>query len=309
MPDDRHPFAPPTDPSPFAHLMGWVDHPARHAVAATLPTLAQAGPDLEFDPNKTVLLYKCWSEVFAGYPDYPAQQIGDCVSFGHGHANDLLMTIEAYLGDLEIDSIRRTCTEFLYGESRKVGNMLGRFDGSYGAAAVKAMTTVGMVSYGELEEANLPLVYSGSRAKQWGRVGPPDVVESMAGRHKLAGAALLRTVEDLGAAIQNGKPCTICTGYGFNTPRDQQGFCRMRGRWGHCMFVAGYRADRPGYLVIQSWGPDQPQGPLDLDQPSFSFWVEPDDMLRIIDEGDSFALAGSPGFGKVSLPGVLTPNI
>ncbi len=297
-----HPFALPSDPNAFAHLCGVIRPPGWQRMGASLPTLAQAGPDLTVDPSKTVLLYKCFKEVFSGYPDYPAQQIGDCVSFGHGHANDALMTVEAYLKDLDVSAIHRTCTEFLYGEARKVSGDLGPFDGSYGGAAIKAMTTVGMVSYGQIAAANEPTVYAGSRAKSWGRTGPPSTVEAMAGSYKLGAGALLQSTDDGIAAIQSGHPFTICTARGFTMTRDADGFCRLSGRWGHCMHVTAYRADRPGFLIIQSWGADQPSGPLVLDQPSYSFWCTVADMAQIIAEGDSFALSGSPGFAPKALP-------
>jgi hypothetical protein len=289
-----------------AHLCGWVDHPDRHRVAASLPRLAQAGADLAADPTTNVLLYKVWELMFAGYPDYPAQQIGDCVSFGHAHGHDLLMTAEAYRGDIEVSVIHRTCTEFIYGESRKVGGMLGPFDGSYAAAAVKAMTTVGYLSYGELAEAGEATSYSGKRAKAWGWSGPPGAVEALAGRRKLGAAALVRTWDELVAAIANGYPVTVCSDQGFSMTRDQQGFCAARGRWSHCMVIGGVRFDRPGACILQSWGPDMPSGPRDLDQPSFSFWAERPTVERMLAAGDSFALSQSPGFAARSLPSELT---
>lgn len=300
-----HPAKLPTDDPAVRRLCGVIRPVGWERIGRSLLTLAQAAPDLPFDKSKTVLLYKCFKEIFSGYPEYPAQEIGDCVSFGHAHANDALMAIEAYMGDLDASAIHRTSTEFLYGEARKVSNDLGPFDGSYGGAAVKAMTTVGMLSYGQLKEAGESDTYSGQRAKQWGRTGPPVKLEPIAGGYKLGGAALLESTDDMGRALQNGHPCTICTAYGFTTTRDQQGFCRLSGRWGHCMHVTAYRGDRPAFLIVQSWGPDQPSGPLDLDQPTYSFWCTPDDMSRIIAEGDSFALAGSPGFAPRGLPGAL----
>jgi hypothetical protein len=305
----ENPWRLPTDPHPHAHLCAVIRPPGWERIGRSLPTLAQAAPDLEPDPKKTVLLYKCFKEVFSAYPDYPAQQIGDCVSFGHAHANDLLMTVEAYLGDLPADAIRRTATEFLYGEARKVSGDLGPFDGSYGAAAVKAMTTVGMLSYGQLKDAGESDAYSGSRAKQWGRTGPPAKLEPIAAGYKLGDAALLQSTDDMMRAVQNGHPCTICTAHGFTMTRDADGFCRLSGRWGHCMHVTGYRADKPAFLIGQSWGPDQPGGPLALDQPSWSFWCAVPEMARIIAEGDSFALAGSPGFAPKAMPSELTPDI
>ena len=285
------------------HLCGWVpDHPGRPSVQASLPTLDQAGPQLTADPGQAVLLYKVWKEVFADDPDYPAQEIGDCESFGHGHAHDLLQTIEVYLKDLPVDAVHRTCTEAFYAMGREAGGMLGRGDGCYGSAMLKAATTMGVACYGDLPRGQQ--TYSGRRARQWGRTGAPADVKALAAKRPLSGAMLAST-DDMIAALQAGHPCTISTAAGFTMTRDAQGFCRRSGRWGHCMAVAGYRSDRPGFLVLQSWGPDQPTGPTDLDQPAWSFWCDLSTMAQIIAEGDSDTLSATPGFAPRSLPGAL----
>jgi hypothetical protein len=288
------------DESPYQPLCGWrgIDDTQR-LFAAQFPTLAQSAPRLMQGPTPTdpILLYKAWRDVLGKDPDYPAQQIGDCVSFGHGHANDLLQCIEIGMGDSAV--FQETDTEFIYGESRKVGGILGRQDGSYGALAVKAMTTVGMVSRKMLGSDG---TYSGHRAKSWGLSGPPSSVESEASPFKLGGAANVSTWDELVAALQNGYPVTICTGQGFTLTRDSQGFCQARGSWGHCMFIAGVRFDRPGACIIQSWGPTTPSGPTALDQPSFSFWADQSVISRILGEGDSWALTKSPAFETRDLP-------
>src|SRR5690349_11328627 len=113
---------------PFAHLCGWVDAPERHAVAASLPTLAQAGPGL-VAAGGDVLLYKAWADATGGYWPYVAQTIGDCVAHGHGHGYDLLQCVEYVLegaapGALPRDATE-TDTEFLYGIGREAAGMLG----------------------------------------------------------------------------------------------------------------------------------------------------------------------------------------
>ncbi len=112
----------------------------------------------------------------------------------------------------------------------------------------------------------------------------------------------MTTWDELVAALQNGYPVTICTGQGFTLTRDKDGFCRAKGSWGHCMFIAGARFDRPGACIIQSWGPDQPEGPTALGQPSFSFWAEKDVIEAILGQGDSWALSKSPAFQSRELP-------
>jgi hypothetical protein len=288
------------DESPYQPLCGWrgIDDLQR-SFAAQFPTLAQSAPHLMSAPAPTnpILLYKAWRDVLGKDPAYPAQQIGDCVSFGHGHGNDLLQCIEIGMGSPAV--YQETDTEFIYATSREVGNILGRQDGSYGALAVKAMTTIGMVSRAMLGTDG---TYSGQRAKAWGLKGAPADIKSEAGPFKLGSAAQVSSWDELVAALQNGYPVTICTAQGFTLDRDADGFCKARGRWGHCMFIAGVRFDRPGACIIQSWGADCPTGPTALGQPSFSFWADQSAVNSILGEGDSWALTKSPAFQKRDLP-------
>lgn len=283
----------------FDRHFGWFSDGGHVPIAKGFPTLSQAAPRLITgdEDGSPILLYKAFTDVLGKYPDYPAQQIGDCVSFGHGHGVDLLQCVE--IGLSEPSAYRETDTEFIYGMAREVSGDLGRGDGSYGAAAVKALTTVGAVSR---EMLGADGVYSGTRAKSWGYSGPPAAVKAEAAPYKLGSAAAVGTWDELVAAIRNGYPTTICTIRGFTESRDAQGFCAMRGRWGHCMVIAGVRFDRPGALILQSWGPSQPSGPLCPGQPSFSFWADRKAIESILSEGDSWALCKAPEFVKRDLP-------
>jgi hypothetical protein len=282
------------------HLCGWrgTDYVQR-AIAGQFFGLRQLAPHL-FGRGQTgepILLYPAFVAVLGRDPGYPAQEIGDCVSFGHGHGNDLSQCVEITLG--EPTEFQETDTEFLYAASREVAGILGPEDGSYGSAAVKAMTTVGLVSRPMLGGDGS---YSGRRAKRWGQTGPPrELVEQAAG-YKLGAAALVTKWDELVAAIQSGYPVTICTALGFSLERDSQGFCRSQGRWGHCMVIGGVRFDRPGACILQSWGPDMPHGPLDLGQPPWSFWADRRVIEAILAEGDSWALSKSPDFKTRDLP-------
>ena len=282
---------------------GWIGIDDRQrAAAAQFPRLAFAAPLLMADlravePKDPILLYRAWKDVLGDFPDYPAQQIGDCVSFGNAHANDLIQCLEIGLG--EPSEYRETDTEFIYATSREVAGILGNSDGSYGAAAVKAMTTVGMVSREMLGPDG---AYSGSRAKQWGRTGAPADVKRAAAPYRLGGSALVKTWDELVAAVINGYPVTLCSIRGFTLERDGQGFCRQSGQWGHCTFVAGVRFDRPGACIVQSWGRNVPEGPTDLGQPDYSFWADRKAIESMLSEGDSWALSKAPEFVKREVP-------
>lgn len=289
----------------YQHLMGWngIDDTQR-MLAAQFPALSRAAPHLFGDAPSTepILLYKAWRGVLGKDPAYPAQEIGDCCSFGHAHANDLLQCIEIGLGEGAV--YHETDTEALYGMGREISGDLGRQDGSYGAAMVKAMTQWGMASrdmVGKIEGGDAG-TYSGRRAKDWGWHGTPKEVKDAAASYKLGASAQVSTWDELVAALKNGYPVTICSDQGFTLQRDADGFCAARGVWGHCMFIAGARFDREGACIIQSWGAETPGGPLALDQPTFSFWAERRVVERILGQGDSWAISKSPEFEKKELP-------
>ena len=161
---------------------------------------------------------------------------------------------------------RETDTEFIYATSRQVAGILDTGDGSYGAAAVKAMTTIGMVSR---EMLGADGTYSGDRAKEWGRTGPPHDLETKAAPYKLGSAALVSTWDDLVAAITNGYPVTICTNQGFSLTRDSDGFCEAQGTWGHCMVIGGLRSIAQGHAFSRVGDPICPAGRWPLTNRAF----------------------------------------
>src|SRR5438309_1479704 len=57
---------------PTIHRTGWIDDPARHALARTFaPPLALAAPHL-MGADQDVLLYRAWKDVLGDYPRYVA---------------------------------------------------------------------------------------------------------------------------------------------------------------------------------------------------------------------------------------------
>lgn len=71
----------------------------------------------------------------------------------------------------------------------------------------------------------------------------------------------------------------------------------------NCMFIAGYDPGKKRYLIVQSWGPNTPQGPLYLDQPDYTFWADAGVVeRRIFSAGDSWALFRAPEFARRPLP-------
>lgn len=282
-----------------SQFCGWVDHPDRQLVAATLgPPLSQVAPQLYTGDDKDVFLYKAWKAVLGQYPDYPAQQIGDCTSFGGAHAIDLLQCVQISIGH-KSETFKEICTEALYGMGREIGGMLGSGDGCFGSAIAKAALE-GVVP----REVVGP--YSGQRAKQWGGRGVPADIKTKAREHPVGNTALVATCDDVDAALGNGHPCTVASSQGFTMTRDGDGVCQPRGRWDHQLAIVGRRRrnGRRQYLIAQSWGPSTPAGPVTDDQPTFTFWIDEDPMASMLANRDSWAFAGLNGFARVLLPHV-----
>lgn len=277
------------------------------------PLLLQANPMLQVRDGEPVLLYRALVKTYrqAYGKDWVVgrQGIGDCVSWGWAHAADIHLAVMYQLGDT--GEWREAATEAIYGGSRVEARGLksaGYSDGSYGGAAAKWVSEWGVVfrqkydaPWGELDLR----VYSSSRAKEWGNYGCGGAEDSrgnswfdqQAKSHPIKQVALVRTFQEAAAAIQSGYPVAVCSGQGFASKRDKDGFSPASGSWAHCMCFVAVRFDRPGLLCLNSWGPTWIAGPKwPDDQPDGSFWVEAAVAERMLAGNDSFAVSGYQGF-------------
>jgi hypothetical protein len=298
------PRGPPGDDEPERNpraFFGWSpDHPAPPA-SLTFPPLTAAAPALVSDAEPdSVFLFRAYTDVLGSYPAYIAQQIGDCTSFGTGHALDTEQVVQIGLIGGDKSQYREISTEALYGVGRELAGMLGNGDGCYGAPLAKAAVEVGTVSREDVGP------YSGKRAKEWGRKGVPADIKAKAADHKAAGAAKVTSIKEARAALASGYPVVVCSNVGFEGTRDGRGVIRANGHWPHCMHVNAYRpgakAGTTEFLVCQSWGPEMPTGPLSDGQPPNSFWIVEADMGRILAADDSHAISGYGPFVKRTLP-------
>jgi len=282
-------------------LCGWLGATEKQkGLARQFPTLAQAAPNLMGGPTPTepILLYKAWKDVLGEYPKYVPQTIGDCVSHGWSHGNDLLQCVEIRLG--EPAAYQETDTEVWYGMAREISGDLGRQDGSYGAAAAKAGMQWGMVSRAMMGKDG---TYSGQRAKEYGLHGVGDAIKAMAKPFLLGNAAQTDTFDAVVAALAGGYPVPECSNFLPDGQRDKDGFVQPRGRGGHCQCIVGARFDRPGLCIVNSWGAEYFSGPCGLDCPPFGYWIDKDVFERwIAGSGDNFAISKSPAFVKRDLP-------
>jgi hypothetical protein len=274
------------------------------------PTIAQGGPKLRASDNDA-LLYKA---LLAVKPNYSrvAQAIGSCVGHGYALAVDILSAVEiAVHGEAE-DWPGRTLEASIYGFSRveaRNKTRAGRGDGSYGGAACKALMKYGCLHYNVDYDGEKFIKYSGKREKEWGDTGVPDRLEPFAKKRLVRETTRVKSFDDCAKALSSGYPLSFCSNYGFtNFKRDDDGFCRRRGSWSHCMAGISYRGGRrPGVLICNSWGPRSNSGPHYPDNmPIFfrgcTFWVDADDIDGMCRQNDSFALSGYDGFPPRKLP-------
>ncbi|MBS0207516.1 MAG: hypothetical protein JSS27_01045 [Planctomycetes bacterium] len=268
-----------------------------------------------------VFLYRAVQKLLPGHLPLNQKKIGSCVAVGHAGAVDELLAIDVVAG--KAGKFLPCSAESIYGGARneaygRVGHSYS--DGSNGYAAVKWLKDVGGVLFRQnYSQHGVDLTsYEVPRCKDWGArsnggdntvSGPLD---EEAKKHPVKGAAKVTTLEELDKALENGCPVTICSGVGFASPRDKDGFCRPAGGWSHCMHICGKRnGGRKGYLVQNSWGAyirgDGPSSENKYkDQPDGSFYVEPQHIARILRAGDSWALSSATGFPKRLLPDWLT---
>ena len=158
----------------------------------------------------------------------------NCVSWGWGHGVDTILGIMYDLG--LTGEWREAATEAIYGGSRVEARGVkygGWGDGSYGAAAAKYVNKWGILYRQKYDNDDLTQ-YSSNRAKQWGNYGVPDYLEPLAKDHPVKQVTLVTTFDEAAAAIQNGYPVPVCSGQGFSSSRDKDGFARASGSWSHC---------------------------------------------------------------------------
>ncbi len=275
------------------------------------PTLREQGPQLfrAGVRDHDTLLYRALYEAHQQRYGRPfvvgAQGIGDCVSWGWAHAADIHLAVLWKLG--ESAEWKPAATEAIYGGSRVEARGVsfgGWSDGSYGAAAAKWVRDWGVVFRQRYDDLGVDLTrYSAARAKQWGAYGcggrnDEGRLDKMAREHPIKRVALVTSFEEAARAIQSGYPVAVCSGQGFSSRRDSQGFCSPRGSWSHCMCFIGVRfGDRPGLLCLNSWGPNWVSGPKwPDDQPDGSFWVDARVATRMLSGRDSYAVSGYEGF-------------
>lgn len=279
------------------------------------PTLAEAGPYLQAS-DRDVFLGSLLVAMDPGWKRL-AQPIGSCVGWGWSLTVQMLAVCDIMIRGERESYGGRVLEAATYGFSRVEARGLDRNyggDGSYGAAAARAVTKWGTL-YADRD-------YNGKRYKSadaklektWGRDGVPDELEPFAAEHKVLEVTLVRNFSDVVKAVSNGYPVALCSTRAFHMTfvKDSEGYGgwlkpNPADRWPHCQMIAGvFHGKRPGAIVPNSWA-DCYGGPVDERLPvqfqRSAGKVDADEIDRMIDgdNSDTFAVAGYAGFAPSQL--------
>jgi hypothetical protein len=294
--------------------------------AVGLFLLQEHGPSPNPGPPIVVgeerFLYRAPLALKPGHFPLNQGNVGTCVAFGHAAGVDIVNAMKVLNGKAK--AFLPASPDSIYGGARNEAfnrASYSRQDGANGFGAVAWLTKEGgVLPQKPYPEHGVDLSsYSTTRSRDygyWGNGGKGDGIggpfDNEAKKTPLPGAAKVTNEHELREAMRLFKPVTICSNIGFNSPRDKDGFCKPSGSWSHCMCIVGYReGGRPGYLVLNSWGPyitgDGPNSKNKYqDQPDGSFYIEPSVAVRILKQGDSWALSGDAEFRADDAPEWLT---
>jgi hypothetical protein len=298
---------------PTTYATGWVPRPdavAEVAGAQQFKVFADTPAGKATADEKDVFLWNAWNKALGNIPPPRNQSsIGSCVSFGTSAAVDCLIAISFGLGTS--GEYHDTVQEAVYGGSRvQIGKgRLGSGDGSVGAWAAQWVKDYGVIARGKVGSYDLS-TYSVARCRQWGNQGCPKDLLEVAREHPVKGIAQVTSAEAARKALLSGYPIAVCSNQGFTSTRDADGFARPSGQWAHCMAILGYRADRKGFFVWNSWGADWIKGPLGAGSPpEGGFWADWQTIDGMTHQGDTWAFSDVAGFGKRRLNWLISAPI
>lgn len=231
---------------------------------------------------------------------------GSCVSFGATRALGVTAACDIYIRNEQERYKLLFNPNAIYGIIRT--DHLGRWDGANGWMAAESLKKYGVLHqrvYGDIDLTNS----TDKDARRWAATGLPQELYEYAKEHQVIASAVVKTVDEVKAAVQNGYGVILCANVSYHSVRDDQGFARRTPEgWAHCLALVGYRgpnSGREGFCIANSWGGPEGRwisGPIwPEDQPFGSFWITPENLQVHLKSGDCYAIAGYNGFKRREL--------
>jgi len=278
------------NPEDLVALMGDLVH----------PLFGVAAYQLESDgKGKVSLPFKSLLKFDSGFGPSESQTTGDCVSHATRNAVDVTRAVEIDIKGEEEGFLHRGATEAIYGCRGHSGQGMAcseaaRFVSQEGGILLRK-------DYGYVDFS----VYDSSLGAKWGRGGVPDSIEREGRRHQVNTVSLVVSVAEARDALANGYALSVCSGVGFSSRRDDNGYANSKGSWSHAMAWIGCNDTKknggPGFLVQNSWGKWNGGGKK-FDQPDGSFWINYDTAEKLIDARGSWVFSDVDGFPPRKLP-------
>lgn len=265
--------------------------------------------------GKICLLHEAYREITGKQYIPDDQALGDCVGHAAAGGMTFLATADIFYRKEPEEVTSNSAVEPIYGGSRiEIGEGSIWGDGSQVVWAVEWLMKYGNIVRGVYGDYDLSK-YNPALSSEFGDKGVPEALETVAKEHPLLKGTLATTVNEVRDALANGYPVVFGSAVGFNygpenkcrnkcnpNGRDKDGFLTPCGKWGHAMVIIAVDAKyhRPGFLVLNSWGPDWLDGPTRHNQPPGSFWIDYKTMEMILGYDDTFILSGYQGFRRRS---------
>ena len=228
--------------------------------------------------------------------------IGSCVGHGGAYAArttavcDIMLRREPeYVPQLDGARVD-VSPSYCYGASRMAGGALGSWQGSNGSWMTDALIKYGVAWEIKTDRYNLS-EYTTGDAGDFARRGVPGAILEDSGRAKFGAYARVTEPEQAVAAVQNGYGMHLCSGLGWASGRDADGFARRSGSWAHCQGFGlcyvnyegfGARPARKGIGIWNSWGDNWNGGDLGgmtPDLPWGSYIWDYDDFAMCLSRG------------------------
>lgn len=225
--------------------------------------------------------------------------IGSCVGFGVAGAIDTLKVSEIVSGDRELFN-NYSSEEMIYGGARRLSNYNIRGDGASVSQAVRYVNKFGVLSKGKYGNIDVT-TYSVDRCRKWATSsGYPKTLETIAKETVVRQFARVKSWENFRDAIASKHPVVTGSNLGFSSQTDEEGFCKQNTNWNHCMFglAVDDSSSRPGGMLSNSWGNYLKILKRKFNQPDGCFWVDAEDIDRMMRDGDCWALSDFDGFKK-----------
>ena len=279
------------DHKDVAKLLGELEHPLFGASAYTLDGSGE---------GKVSLPFKSLLKFDTGFGPSEKQTTGDCVSHSTRNAVDITRAVEIDVKKEREDFVARGATECIYGSRGHSGQ------GMSCSQAARFVSEEGGILLRQNYDGVVDLsVYDSSIGAKWGKPGVPDNIEEIGRKHQVLTVSLVTTVEEARDALANGYALSVCSGYGFSSRRDENGYANRKGSWSHAMCWCANNDTKknggPGFLIQNSWGAWNGGG-TSYDQPAGSFWVDYKTAQGMLSQRGAWVFSDVDGFPPRKLP-------